>query len=58
MNGIKKAQFEDLQKRIDEKKAEVKNGELTTDMYYAYICGLLGGELFRYYEAIPNTSLD
>ena len=58
MNKIKKAQFEELQKMIDEKKAEVKNGELTTDMYYAYICGLLGGELFRYYEEIPNTSLD
>ena len=58
MNKIKMAQFEELQKMIDEKKAEVKKGELTTDMYYAYICGLLGAELFRYYEAVPNTSLD
>lgn len=58
MNKIKKAQFEELQKMIDEKKAEVKSGKLTSDMYYAYICGLLGGELFRYYEAIPNTNLD
>lgn len=58
MNEIKKAQFEELQKKIDEKKAEVKSGELTTDMYYAYICGMLGAELFRYYEASPNTSLN
>ena len=58
MNEIKKAQFEELQKHIDKKKAEVKNGELTRDMYYAYICGLLGAELYRYYEATPNTDLD
>ena len=58
MNEIKKTQFEELQKLIDKKKAEVKSGELTRDMYYAYICGLLGAELFRYYEATPNTSLD
>ena len=58
MNKIKKEQFEDLQKRIDEKKAEVKSGEMTIDMYYAYLCGLLGAELFMYYQATPNTSLD
>ena len=58
MNEIKMAQFEELQKRIDEKKAEVKSGEMTIDMYYAYLCGLLEAELFEYYEATPNTSLD
>ena len=58
MNKIKMAQFEELQKMIDEKKAEVKSGEMPVDMYYAYICGLLGAELFRYYEATQNTSLD
>ena len=54
----KKEEFDELQKAIDKKKEEVKRGELSPDMYNAWACGYLAGELFKYYGDIPNTQLN
>ena len=53
----KEEQFNELQELINKKKEEVARGELTDDMYYAYVCGVLSAELFRYYKKIPNTDI-
>jgi hypothetical protein len=53
----KEEQFNELQESINKKKEEVARGELTVDMYYAYICGMLSAALFRYYQKIPNIDI-
>ena len=53
----KKKSLEDLQRSIDEEKAKVKSGEITTGMYYAYVSGLLSAHLYIFYNASPNIEL-
>ena len=54
----KKKSLEDLQQRIDEEKAKVKSGEITTGMYYAFVSGLLSAHLFIFYNDMPNIELN
>ena len=55
---IKEKQFEELQKTIDREKAKVKSGELSLDMFDAWLAGYLSGELFRYYGKVPNITVE
>ena len=55
----KKKHFEDMQKRIDEEKAKVKRGEITRDLFNAWLCGYLSAELSVFYNGdVLNIFLD
>ena len=42
--------FEEMQKRIDEEKARVKSGEITSNNFNAWLCGFLSGDLAGFYN--------
>lgn len=45
-----KKHFEEMQKRIDEEKAKVKSGEITSECFNAWLCGYLSAELSVFYN--------
>lgn len=55
---MENAEFDRLQKLVNQQKEKVYNKEMRSEDFYAYIAGVLTSELSYFFNKKLNTSLD